>query len=197
MTASPVYLSVLVPNPSSDRRVDWSDQASLHRYIMQSFGDLGAGGEPRSKGGILFRSEAIGGGRRLLVQSVVQPLANVKSIDIRPTLDALVPGQRCRMRLDVNPVQRVSRTGADRPLPESEVPSWITSKLKDSFQIDQFIDLRTDIRRVKGKKIVVACVDAVVRVTSPDDAREAVLAGVGRRKSHGCGLVSLIPVAGA
>lgn len=197
MSVSPVYLSVLVPNPASDRRVDWSDQASLHRYIMRSFGDFGAGDDPRAKGGILFRSEAIGRGRRLLVQSVVQPLTKVKCIDIRPTLDSLVPGKRCRIRLDVNPVQRVSRTGADRPLPEAEVPSWITSKLKGSFQIDQFIDLRTDIRRVKGKKIVVACVDAVVRVASPDDAREAVIAGVGRRKSHGCGLVSLIPVADA
>ncbi len=188
-----MFLST-VAGSSAQRRVDWADYGSLHRFVMTRFGDLGSSDSPRSRGGVLFRAEAVSGRRRLLIQSVVAPIGVDQCIDISPTLDGLMPGTRCRMRLDVNPVQRVSRSGADRALPEADVPEWLAGKLEGALSLDQLVDLRIDIRRVHRKKIVVAEADAVVTVTDASRMRDLVVGGVGRRKSHGCGLVSLLPI---
>ncbi len=189
----PLYLST-VAAASTRERVDWADFGSLHRFVMTRFGDLGTGGSPRAAGGVLFRAEVANRQRRLLIQSTAQPIGVDHCLNISPTLSMLQPGGTCRMRIDINPVQRIARSGADRALPESEVPEWLANKLNGALTLDQIIDLRTDVRRVNRKKIVVAEVEATVIVADPLTTRRLVESGVGRRKSHGCGLLSLLPI---
>ncbi len=183
-----------VTGASGRGRVDWADYGSLHRFVMTRFGDLGSAASPRASGGVLFRAEAVRGHRRLLIQSTAPPIGVDRTIEISPMLDSLSSGLTCRLRLDVNPVRREARTGADRAVPEADLFDWTAGKLERAFTLTQLLDLRTDVRRVNRKKIVVAEIDALAHVVDPAKARQMVVEGVGRRKSHGCGLLSVLPL---
>ena len=195
MTDQPMYLtSISADEIPAGHRLDWADQTSLHRYVMSRFGDLDTVVEPHPGARILFRSEHVSGQRRLLIQSTVQPQGDTRTIDIKSTLNDLHAGTPCRLRVDINPVRRVARSGADRPLTDEEIPGWVRAKLRPGFEVTEIVDLTIDLRRAAHKRIVVAQIDAVANVADPTEARALVAGGVGRRKAHGCGLISVLPM---
>jgi len=195
MTDQPVYLTLITADEiPAGRRLDWADQASLHRYVMTRFGDLGTSEEPGRAPRILFRSERVNGRRRLLIQSTVQPQGDTRTIDIKSTLNDLQARARCRLRVDMNPVRRVARSGTDRPLKDDEIPDWVRTKLRPGFEVTDIVDLTIDLRRAAQKRIVVAEIDVIANVGDPIEARALVAGGVGRRKAHGCGLISVLPM---
>jgi len=99
------------------------------------------------------------------------------------------------MRLLVNPVRRASRSGSDKPVPDAETQEWIIDKLSAGFNILATHDLVRSTLKVDKQTIATALLEAEVEIAGHERAIELVSSGIGRRKSHGCGLVSVIPSA--
>ncbi len=185
--------------PGRGRDADLSDVGRLHRFVMGLFGTIDSD-EPRSAGGILFRTEHVARRSRLLIQSGIKPEPDQRlSVkDASALLETIAEGTRVQLRLTVNPVRRDSKTKADKPLTaESELQTWIAAKLENGFDSLEILNLTTGTLRCGKLRIATATVDAQARVLDGDRCVELVRSGVGRRKSHGCGLLSVIPVAGS
>ena len=199
-TRNELYLSSVIPAQAerTGAKANLTDLASVHRFVMSLFGELADSSTPRSSANILFRLETLQNQDRLLIQSSVRPVPRkkVSTIDASALLDSIKQGVKYRARLAVNPVQRVARKGTDRAIPTEQVPEWVKNKISSGFLVDQLIDCRFRLCRAGKKKIVVADVDATIKVIDAEVASHLVTSGVGRRKSHGCGLLSLAPLPG-
>lgn len=191
---SSTFLTSIYPDEvPADRRLDWSDLAAVHRFVMSKFGELGSKESPRQAGGILFRLEKVNKRQRLLIQSKIKPEGGYPSIDISSLTSSLQEGVVCRFRLDVNPVQRVSRKGTDRVISHDEIPMWVAAKLSPAFSLKELVDASLELRKAKQNKIAVLSLDGLITIEDPEAARTMLANGVGRRKSHGCGLLTVIP----
>lgn len=171
-----------------------SDMANVHRLVMSLFGKLDAT-SPRQSGGILFRVEQVRRESRILIQSRIKPKTDrkVTTIDASIVLDALTVGQLVRLELLANPVRRDSKTGADKPISADEVESWFKAKLAGAVNLTNVINLELGTLRCGRQTIATGLLDASAEVVDRDRLRSLVTEGVGRRKSHGCGLLSIMP----
>lgn len=199
MKSEPLYLSSGWLNDfvkhGSGHQGNLSDLARLHRFTMSLFGPIDAD-QPRQAGGILFRSETIGRKPRLLIQSTIAPQTSksIETIDATPILESLATGQLIQFRLVANPVRRDSKTKAEKPITHDQVGSWIATKLEQAIEITHVLDLRSDRQQCGPVKIATTTIDAQGKIVDPDKTEALIRSGVGRRKSHGCGLLSIVPV---
>ncbi|GAA4239767.1 hypothetical protein GCM10022254_61430 [Actinomadura meridiana] len=190
-------------------RRDIGDAASAHRRVMLLVPD-GLGAQARREAGVLYRVEQTQGGARLLVQTAHRPAEDklpagygtvaVTSLD--PLLELLDKGLVVRYRLVANPTKRHGRTS-----PHQGKLAALTGPAADQWWIDRAaragLVLRTAtatslpdlVGRKGGHPILHAArrFDGIAVVTAPDALRTAVLEGIGRGKSHGCGMLSLAP----
>ncbi len=132
-----------------------------------------------------------------------------------PFLSRLGPGQLWRYRLTANPV-RVERpeSGAKRGVVRPHVtvaqqeqwlrekaPAWGFEPLSpDHGGVVVQVKGRESFGKANGggprSRVTIArtTFDGVLRVTQPEELRTAMLAGMGRAKAYGCGLMTLAPM---
>lgn len=197
---------------------DMSNVVALHKTIMSLFpSDLGP--SARSNGGVLFRTEeTTGGGVSILVQSALPPDATrlpqgygaltAKPLD--PLLDAIGKGFPVRYRLIGNATRKLGRnTTVGKPLQVipldgDEAAAWWQRQAEQSG-----LDLRdmvmTPLASATGVRVDKTTsarqpqlharmrFDGTAVVTDPELLRERLLAGIGRAKNYGCGLLTLAP----
>lgn len=138
-----------------------------------------------------------------------------------PFLRRLTRGQRWGFRLAANPVRSVARQGArSKVLPhvtpaqqagwlEERSAGWgfslVTPRAEDSPASGVLVSQRQDDRfgRVEGatgrrSKVTlrIAQFDGTLEVTDADALRSSLVAGMGRAKGYGCGLMTLRPLEG-
>ncbi|MFG1918082.1 type I-E CRISPR-associated protein Cas6/Cse3/CasE [Micromonospora sp. NPDC048898] len=185
---------------------DLRDVVALHRRVMSLVpNDLGD--HARHRGGVLFRLDHSRTGPTLLAQSCIPPhltrlpdgYGEVAIRDIGPLLKALEPGMRVRYRIAANASKRVAvgdAAGKVVPLLGTAAEDWWHRKAHTSG-----LDLRTltvqpepaAVGRIKDVRHSITRFDGTAVITNADDVRTAILTGIGRGKSFGCGLLNLAP----
>nr|WP_241755831.1 type I-E CRISPR-associated protein Cas6/Cse3/CasE [Actinomadura sp. RB99] len=194
-----------------DARRDLGDAVRAHRRVMSLVPD-GLGDQARRKAGVLYRIEQARSGPRLLIQTQYQPeghklpdgygTLSVTSLD--PLLAVLDKGLAVRYRLVANPTKRYGRTsphaGKLAALTGAAADQWWTERAERSglaLQTATTSSLPDLAGRRTGRddRVVHAArrFDGTAVVTDPAALRTAILTGIGRGKSHGCGLLSVVP----
>jgi CRISPR system Cascade subunit CasE len=210
-----VWLSRLRPNlKHGAARHDLRNVYDLHRRVMTLVPD-NLGEQARRVTGLLFRVEHTARGPQVLVQTQVAPdfgrlpegyadAEGPRRLD--PFLRELHAGALVRYRIAGNPSKRRGNSSIDLGKPGQIVPLrgadaeqwWIRKAEKHGLHILSLIarpvpDARGNKNGAQIKHAITQF-DGVARITDPDLVRAAVLSGIGRGKSYGCGLLSLAPL---
>ncbi|MFJ3902467.1 type I-E CRISPR-associated protein Cas6/Cse3/CasE [Streptomyces sp. NPDC090025] len=215
------WLTLLRLNLASKAvQYDLRDAAALHRRVMSLVPD-GLGDSPRARSGLLFRlDQGAPGAPALLVQTRTTPdlerlpadYAHARTKSITPLLDALRPGLGVHYRLLGNAVKRCGRNSTEGRWKQAltlygpDAEAWWTERADKAgltlhtLQSDACDTLtawhggagagRADRTAVhhKGTRF-----EGTATIRDADALRQALLHGIGRAKSYGCGLLSLAP----
>lgn len=208
------WLTRIVPDLTHrDARRDLKDSVALHHRIMCLAPDE-LGEEARRQAGVLFRLDDTKAGTVILVQSVIEPdtsrlpegYGTVVSRPLDPVLDALRTGVRVRYRIIANATRKLGKnTVAGRPrqivpLDGAAAEEWWQRQATSAGLVLHTVT-STPIASARGQhrgtsgRINHACTrfDGTATVTDAKSLREAMLSGIGRGKSYGCGLLSIAP----
>ncbi|MFI1400720.1 type I-E CRISPR-associated protein Cas6/Cse3/CasE [Streptomyces sp. NPDC020681] len=193
---------------------DLRDAAEMHRTLMRLVPDH-LGDNPRHTTGLLFRLEETEHTSKLLVQATV-PLdpsrlpdgygrAHVK--DLSGMFQALREGLPVRYRITLNPVKRErlplelqNQRGKIIPLSGPAADQWWTQRAAGAgLQLHSTLPTpqrpaqsqhRTEKPTMRHSLIRY---DGTATITDSATLSQAILAGIGRGKSYGAGLLSLAP----
>lgn len=186
-----------------------ADANRLHQELMRLAPD-DLGDSPRSAAGLLYRMEESRTGLRILVQTQMRPrvdrlsdglATNVTSRELTPLLNNLRTGAYVRYRIAANPTQRVGDPKAD-PRRKGKLTVvtgergdlwWLTRATAHGLHPLSITQTRLSDTRAGRVAHAVTRFDGLAIVTDVKPLRQAVLNGIGRAKSYGCGLLSLGP----
>lgn len=209
------WLTRIVPDTRSrTARRDLADVHGMHQRLMSLLPDS-LGAQARAQTGLLFRIDHLRtGAATILAQSTTQPdlsrlpagygTADQRPLD--PLLDVLTEGLTVRYRLSANASKRVWKddgrhtAGQIVPLSGTDADAWWRTRAEKRHGL-QLHSLRSEAvasaRGQRGQNTVTHSItrfDGTALVTDPEALRQAILAGIGRGKAYGCGLLSLAPV---
>ncbi|WKU03502.1 type I-E CRISPR-associated protein Cas6/Cse3/CasE [Micromonospora sp. HUAS LYJ1] len=187
-------------------RHDLRDITAVHRRVMSLLPD-DLGEQPRHQAGALFRLDHTTTGPALLIQTTMPPdpsrlpdgYGTVQTRDITPLLTALTSGMTVHYRIAANASKRAwkgDNAGKVVALSGPQAEQWWQRKAEASglhlhnlhaepqpAAVGRATPVRHAITRFDGQAVI----------TDPDQARTAILSGIGRGRSFGCGLLSLAP----
>jgi CRISPR system Cascade subunit CasE len=170
----------------------------------------GLGDHARHQARALYRLDDTPTGLQLLIQTGLKPdiarlpdtYGNAELRDLTPLLAALCAEQYIAYRLAANPTKRLGRqAGVDEgkvvPLPDDQVERWwldraphcgLTPESLRTHQLGAATGRRDGTDRIRH---AITRFDGFATITDPTALRTAILNGVGRGKSYGCGLLSV------
>lgn len=216
-----MFLTKLTVNPRSRAfRRDAADVHDMHRTVMSAYPDLPSTATFRQTHGVLWRIDAVQGGFLQYVQSHTAPdwarlpeehlLKPAEVRSLQPVLDSIEAGRRFAFRLLANPTRCVRPEQA--PDRRKRVPhrqptkqiEWLIGKGEQhGFVVPTSRQGGPDVaptpaptligKTREPQRITVEPVrfDGHLVVTDPVAFTDAVVNGIGRAKSYGCGLLSL------
>ncbi|MFD1146004.1 type I-E CRISPR-associated protein Cas6/Cse3/CasE [Saccharothrix hoggarensis] len=218
-----MYLTKLSVNVRSrEFRRDFANIHDLHRTVMSGYPDTDGDTPARQAHGVLWRLDPSPTGYTVYVQSHTEPnwvklptdylAARAEIRPLQPVLDAITPGRKLAFRMLANPTQDSrppqlrgrSRRVAHRT-PEDQTTWLIRKGEQHGFVIPTARDGQPDINpspipRMTGHKgdsgtITIDAVryDGHLVITEPEAFTDAIVAGIGRAKAYGCGLLTLAP----
>jgi CRISPR system Cascade subunit CasE len=202
------WLTQIIPDYRSDQvRSDLRDVVNMHKRVMALVPN-GLGDQARQQAGVLYRIEESTRGPRILIQTQVSPeLGRLPAgygqsaiRDLGPLLAWLSPGAMVRYRIAANTSLRKSRSTKVVALRGSAADEWWTSRAPDcGLTLQSLLPHALDDAvggpdRKNGIRHAVTRFDGVATIADPGALRNAILGGVGRGKSHGCGLLSIAPL---
>jgi CRISPR system Cascade subunit CasE len=205
------WLTQIIPDYRNEYvRREARDAVAMHKRVMILVPD-GLGDQARRQAGVLYRIEDTPRGPRILIQTQVPPelgrlpagYGQVATRDLGPLLDWLSPGAVVRYRITANTCKRKSHSTKVIALRGSAADEWWTSRAPGcGLTLHSLLPRALDDAvggpdRKNGIRHAQTRFDGVTAVADPGALRNAVLAGVGRGKSHGCGLLSIAPLAAA
>ncbi|MCK2214769.1 type I-E CRISPR-associated protein Cas6/Cse3/CasE [Actinomadura sp. ATCC 31491] len=184
---------------------DLRDPDRLHKRLMLLVPD-DIGDRARATAGVLFRVEETRQGTQLLVQSSMKPelerlpdgYGEISVRELGTLLGNLRAGLRVQYRIAANPSKRLGKSAGEnagkiQALRGPDAEEWWGAKAAGhglAVATVQALSER-DIRAKGSVRHAVVRFDGSGVVTDPDALRAAVLSGIGRGKSYGCGLLSL------
>ncbi|GIH29588.1 type I-E CRISPR-associated protein Cas6/Cse3/CasE [Acrocarpospora phusangensis] len=192
-----------------DVNSDLADPDRLHKRMMMLIPD-GLGEQARARAGVLFRVEDTRQGVQLLAQSQVKPdlerlpdgYGEIAVRELDGLLRRLASGQPVHYRIAANPSKRLSRSaGKDEgkvvALHGPAAEEWWAARSAANGLAVTTVTSRSlmDIRARHVVRHAVVQFDGHGTVSDPHALRAAVLNGIGRGKTYGCGLLSLAPAA--
>jgi CRISPR system Cascade subunit CasE len=194
----PTLAAIPLDHPALTRHVrDWGDRDQIHKAVMTLFRpDLpGPQDQRRAAASILYRIEHRPQ-PRILLQAAVAPARSdygIRVTDLTALLDRLHPGVRVHIRVDVNAVRCQSRTGRRLPVPDSDLPAWLTERLDPALTDVDILNAPITVSRAGSHPLRVAHITATATVGEEGRLIELIRDGVGRGKAYGCGLLSVLP----
>lgn len=205
------WLTEITPDfRNTQARRDLGDAVRMHQRVMSLVPD-GLGDQARRRAGLLYRIEETPGGTRFLVQSSLWPdparlpagygTARVRDLD--PLLRWLRPGVLVRYRITANACLRKSHSTKIVPLRGPDADQWWITRAPAAGLELQSLSSRSPGDAVGGDNPKTAVrhaltqFDGVAAVTDAAALAAAITTGIGRGKSHGCGLLSIAPVGAA
>ena len=203
-------LSLLELNPrSSACRRDMTDPQAMHKTLMSMF-PASPGRSARRDFGILWRVEP-GPAPTVLLQSATCPDFSAlpakhgafqsKSLDAH--LASLSAGGTIRYRTVLNPVRTNRRSHKERRvvIPSRDRPQWWSDlagkagmRLEDHPTMTGQAD-RSIARGGVRFPIYTVRVDGTATIDDPAMLTDAIIAGIGRAKAWGCGLLTVVRLA--
>jgi CRISPR system Cascade subunit CasE len=199
---TPDYRNPLVRN-------DLRDVIDMHKRVMMLVPD-DLGDEARRQAGVLYRIDESPRGPRVLIQTQMHPqlarlpagYGQAESRELDPMLKWLSTGALIRYRITANACRRKSHSTKVVALRGTAADDWWKERASRSgLQLQSLIPHPLDDAvggdRRSGVRHAVTRFDGVALVTDPVALRQALLSGIGRGKSHGCGLLSLAPLRAA
>lgn len=190
-----------------------ADGGRQHTWLMH-LAPTGLGDQPRREAGVLYRIEDSARGIIVLVQTATEPLLDALPMDgvlgaamrkLAPQLDALHTGTTVRYRIVANPTKRWGNTAPDKAMIGKlhtyrgpAAVEWWTGRAPAAGLEIRSADWRPlPDMIVKGRgHHARAQFDGLATVTDPDAVREAIITGIGRSQSYGCGLLSIAVLSG-
>jgi CRISPR system Cascade subunit CasE len=201
------WLTQIIPdyrNPLAHK--DLRDVIAMHKRVMMLVPD-GLGDQARRQAGVLYRIDESQRGTRILIQTQMQPqlsrlpsgYGQVETRELDPLLKWLATEALVRYRITANTCKRKSHSTKVVALRGTAAGEWWTERAARSGLMLQSLlphplDDAVGGDRSSGVRHAMTRFDGIAYVTDPDLLRQAILAGVGRGKSHGCGLLSVVPV---
>jgi CRISPR system Cascade subunit CasE len=189
-------------------RRDLADAVRLHQRVMSLMPDT-LGEQARRQAGVLYRLEETRAGTQLLIQTHLKPnfakLPNGYGAtairDLGPLLAALGKSTGVHYRLAANTCKRLGRT-AEHPgkivaLRGEAAEQWWAQRAERhglalrTVSATSMADATGQRQGSPRIKHAVTRFDGIAIVTDPDVLRTALHDGIGRGKSHGCGLLTL------
>ena len=196
---TPDYRKPLVRN-------DLRDVIDMHKRVMMLVPD-DLGDQARRQAGVLYRIDESPRGPRILIQTQTHPqlarlpagYGQAESRELDPMLKWLSTGALVRYRITANTCKRKSHSTKAVALRGTAADDWWKERASRSgLQVQSLIPHPLDDAvggdRRSGVRHAVTRFDGIALVTDPAALRQAILSGVGRGKSHGCGLLSLAPL---
>ncbi|MFD0555682.1 CRISPR-associated Cse3 family protein [Stackebrandtia endophytica] len=202
---------ITVATHHRDIRRMLTDGQAQHRYLMRLVDD-DLGEHPRRTAGLLYRIENIDATTTMLVQTAQEPrterlpsssLMAVQTRQIGPIIGALHPGRLVKYRIVANPTKRWGNSAAPeqqgklRVLRGDSAQQWWIDRA-DGHGLDinstQWRPL-PDVTVKRGRHAM-AQFDGTATVRDAAAVRDAILTGIGRARSYGCGLLSLALIKG-
>ncbi|WP_214109298.1 type I-E CRISPR-associated protein Cas6/Cse3/CasE [Acrocarpospora catenulata] len=192
-----------------DVNSDLADPDRLHKRMMQLVPDE-LGTNARSQAGVLFRIEDTRQGVQLLAQSRMKPdlgrlpdgYGEMAVRELDGLLRQLTTGLPVHYRIAANPSKRLGRTaskdaGKIKALYGAAAEEWwVTRAAAHGLAVTTVTSHSLQEIRAKGTvRHAVVRFDGHGTVSDPYALRAAVLKGIGRGKTYGCGLLSLAPAA--
>ncbi|MFD3680385.1 type I-E CRISPR-associated protein Cas6/Cse3/CasE [Streptomyces sp. NPDC058613] len=194
---------------------DLRDATEMHRTLMRLVPD-GLGDSPRMRSGLLYRLDVTDNATMLLVQAM-QPISperlpegygEIEVKDLSPMFTALRAGMGVRYRITVNPVKRErlsteqkNKRGRILPLSGPDADQWWNRRATDAgLQLKTLLPSPLDPASRRGKttsapRHSLIRYDGTATVSEPAALATALLAGIGRGKPYGAGLLTLAPAA--
>jgi CRISPR system Cascade subunit CasE len=195
---TPDYRNPLVRN-------DLRDIIDMHKRLMMLVPD-DLGDQARRQAGVLYRIEE-SSGSRILIQTQLHPnlgrlptgYGKAQTRELDPLLRWLSTGALARYRITANTCKRKSHSTKVVALRGAAADEWWKERASRSgLQLQSLISHPLDDAvggdRRSGVRHAVTRFDGIAIITDPAALRQAVLSGIGRGKSHGCGLLSLAPL---
>jgi CRISPR system Cascade subunit CasE len=171
----------------------------------------GLGEQARLQAGVLFRLDETDTGAAVLVQSRLEPdlrrlppgYGTAEVRDAQVLLTALHTGMVVHYRIAANAAKRQFVRGGKGPvvpLSGTDAEEWWATRAA-SHGLHLVNANLNQVRPARGKRSPhtqpirhgLTRFDGVAAITDPDLVRNAIENGIGRGRSHGCGLLSLAP----
>ncbi|MFW0110220.1 type I-E CRISPR-associated protein Cas6/Cse3/CasE [Rothia sp. P13129] len=212
LTKFPVHLALArIPQHSHSAHELLLDSPTFrHRAVMGLFDENLESSNPRSKNNILFRLDSVPGhAPYFLVQSSIPVQAEdiIKELETKEVpLQSPQEGTPVAFRLAINGIIRKSRSREVSPVPfdgeSQENPlsftHWLEQRLSGALKDISVMNHQRQVLGTDhtGKKqgdltVQIDTVDGFAYVDSPSVLEQALLNGVGRAKSYGCGMLSI------
>jgi CRISPR system Cascade subunit CasE len=200
-------MSVIVSAPMTHQvfsRARWEDSDWVHKRVMELFATLNVDGPARQSWQVLFRVEPQVRGGRVLIQASVPPTASgVEVRDLDPVIDELRSGTNVVFAAKANPVRTVNRTGPDgivrrhrAQVPTDDLVSWLAARVP-GLDFGPDVEVTTSYERFRKTPLFVATYRGSGTITDQDAVAHAVRNGIGKGRSYGCGLLTIIPARAA
>ncbi|MEV8391811.1 MULTISPECIES: type I-E CRISPR-associated protein Cas6/Cse3/CasE [unclassified Streptomyces] len=220
------WLTRIILNPAHRQvHYDLGNAAALHRRVMKLLPDH-LGDRPRAQAGVLFRlepdspptSDSAPATPLVLLQTQVPPdtsqlptgyARHAQTRSMQGMLGALRPALPVRYRILGNAVRRCGPNSAAGkwkqviPLHGAEADQWWANRASpaglDLLTVHSEAATSVSTRHDETVRINRSAVlfEGTATVRDPEALRTALLQGIGRSKSYGCGLLSLAPANGA
>ncbi len=216
-----LWLVRILVNPRCHRV--WSrgtlDGGALHRDIMRLAPDA-LGNQARKEANVLFRAEHTQRGLQILAQLSCAPRVDNLAPDfahgtpecrnIESLVSSMHSGTRVRYRIDANPTKRLGNSAGDKKgrlavLHGADAAEWWHRRAAESglellsataSAMPDILGSRNRDRRGRCRATShgVTRFEGVAVVADPEKVRSAVVEGIGRARTYGCGLLSIVPV---
>ncbi|MFE0590865.1 type I-E CRISPR-associated protein Cas6/Cse3/CasE [Micromonospora echinospora] len=205
MTAWLTRIALDLRHPAARR--DLRDIAAVHRRVMSLVPD-GLGDQPRQQAGVLFRLDHTSVGPVLLVQTTLPPeparlpdgYGTVATRDLRPLVDALTNGMAVHYRIAANASKRAWKgdsAGKVVALSGPQAEQWWQRKAEATGLVLRHLHAQPQ-PAARGRAVpirhAITLFEGQAVIADADQVRAAVLSGIGRGRSFGCGLLSLAPM---
>ncbi|MEU8271822.1 type I-E CRISPR-associated protein Cas6/Cse3/CasE [Sphaerisporangium sp. NPDC049002] len=189
---------------------DLADPDRLHKRMMMLIPD-DMGDRARAQAGVLFRLEDIRNGVQLLVQTTMKPdpsrlpdgYGEIALRELDGLLGRLKAGTPVHYRIAANPSKRLGKNAGPQAgkIQALRGPAadqwWVSRAAAHGLAVSTVVSQSQQDIRAKGSvRHAVVRFDGSAVVTDPDVVHAAVLHGIGRGKTYGCGLLSLAPMQG-
>lgn len=210
-----MYLSRVKIDTHNRKKVkDLNHLGAFHHWVEESFPEEVKNDERSRK---LWRIDSLQGNQYLLLVSPEKPdleqletygvTGSAESKDYSSLLNNLEEGNRLRFRVKLNPVKSLSSGKASGK--RGRVIPLVTDDQQREFLIDRssqrgftvkedeftIVNKGFELLKRKGKelKVVSATYEGMLYITDPDQFKETLISGFGKKKAYGFGLLTVLP----